>query len=170
MKRGTRAEVSLYIEASPMQLYDLVSDVRRMGEWSPECRSCAWTGGASGPVADARFTGTNRRGLVRWRTKLQVVTARQGDEFAFVKLGHDQTKWTYRFEPRGGGTIVTESFELQHDLPWHIAFIERRVIGIKDRRADLESGMRTTLQRLKRAAEGDSNHTLSGRPGKQIDR
>jgi hypothetical protein len=153
MKRGTRGEVSLYVEAPPEKLYGLVSDIQRMGEWSPECRACHWIGDTTAPVVGARFKGTNRRGLVRWTTELQIVTANPGREFAFAKPRNDDAKWTYRFEPQADGTTVTESFEMQADLPRHIAFIERRILGIKDRKADLEEGMRETLRRLKTAAE-----------------
>lgn len=163
MKRGAKGEASLTIDASPETLYDLVSDVRRMGEWSPECRDCRWVEGATKPVVGARFKGTNRRGLVRWTTDVQVLTADRGREFAFATRHSDQTRWTYRFEPQDGGTKVTESFELLADLRWYIALIERWFIGIKDRRADLEAGACATLQSLKRAAEGTPDTPSSAR-------
>lgn len=90
-----------------------------MGEWSPECRACEWTGESCAPVVGARFRGTNRRGLARWTTELRVVNAERGREFAFVTLrrGHQRTRRSYRFAPRGSGTTVTESFELLADMP-----------------------------------------------------
>lgn len=163
MKRGTKGVASLVIDASPETLYDLVSDVRRMGEWSPECRRCRWVGGATGPVVGARFKGTNRRGLVRWTQDVEVRVARKGREFAFVTCGSDPALWTYRFEPHDGGTTVTESFELLADLPLQFALIERWIMGIKDRKADLEAGMRATLERLKAAAENTSDTRPSTR-------
>lgn len=36
---------SVIIARSPGDLYDMVSDVTRMGEWSPVCRSCWWDEG-----------------------------------------------------------------------------------------------------------------------------
>jgi hypothetical protein len=39
------------------------------------------------------------------------------------------------------------------DLPWYISFGERSVMRIKDRKADLEAGMRRTLERIKTVAE-----------------
>ena len=42
MKAGTRGLALTEVWASPSQLYDAVSDVRRMGEWSPECQRCEW--------------------------------------------------------------------------------------------------------------------------------
>jgi hypothetical protein len=121
----------------------------------PECRRCEWIGGANGPAIGARFKGTNQHGVARWSTKPRVVTADEGREFAFV-VGHlwrDMTKWTYRFEPQGDGTTVTESFEMLADLPWYFLLSDRVLMGVKDRKSDLEANMRETLRRLKSAAE-----------------
>jgi hypothetical protein len=129
-----------------------------MGEWSPECRSCEWVGGATGPAVGARFKGSNRRGFARWSTKPRVVVADPGREFAFVvnHLGRGMTKWSYRFEPVSERAKITESFELLRDLPWYFRVADRMVMGIADRKADLEAGMQETLQRIKAAAEGQS--------------
>ena len=155
MKAGTRGLVSTEVSASPSQLYDAVSDVRRMGEWSPECQRCEWIDGAVGPAVGARFKGSNRRGVVRWSTTPRVVVADIGREFAFVTghRGRDMTKWTYRFDPVVYGTTVTESFEMLSDMPWYYRFADRYLMGVKDRTADLVSNMGATLQRLKTATE-----------------
>jgi hypothetical protein len=158
MKQGTIGQATTQIEASPAALYDLVSDVRRMGEWSPECRSCKWIDGATGPAVGARFKGTNARGPARWSTKPKVVVADPGREFAFVTefRGRDAVKWSYRFEPAASGTTVTESFEILMDLPKFFAVFERIFMGVKDRKADLEQNIAETLQRLKSVAERDA--------------
>jgi hypothetical protein len=142
----------------PEKLYDMVSDVTRMGEWSPETVRCRWIAGASGPAVGARFKGTNRRGVVRWNTRPEVVAAEPGREFAFITRGMGPaTRWTYRFEPApDGGSDVTESFEMEQDLPWYIAAVDRYGMGIKDRKADLETGMQRTLDRIKATAEGSA--------------
>jgi Polyketide cyclase / dehydrase and lipid transport len=157
MKAGTTGEATVHIAVNPDKLYDLVSDVRRMGEWSPECTRCEWLDGASGPAVGARFKGTNKRGLFSWSTKPKVVTADPGRAFAFTTahMGRDMTKWSYRFEPAGDGAAVTESFEILADIPWYFTLGER-LMGVKDRKADLEAGMRATLDRLKVAAEGSA--------------
>jgi hypothetical protein len=36
MEKGTTGEVRVHVDATPGELYDMVSDVTRMGEWSPE--------------------------------------------------------------------------------------------------------------------------------------
>jgi uncharacterized protein YndB with AHSA1/START domain len=161
MKKGTRGEAHVHVSAPPEKLYDLVSDVTRMGEWSPENVKSEWIDGATGPTVGARFKGSNKNKLARWTTKPRVVAAEPGKEFAFVVpaiVGNkDLTKWTYRFEQdAGGGTGITESFEIVNDLPWYINFGDRYVLGIKDRKADLEHAMQKTLGCIKKAAEGSA--------------
>jgi hypothetical protein len=160
MKKGTRGEARIHVSAPPEKIYELVSDVTRMGQWSPETAKAEWIGGATGPAVGARFKGTNRNKFMRWTTKPRVVAA-DGREFAFVVPAivgsKDLTKWTYRFEPASdGGTDVTETFEIMNDLPAYINFGDRYILGIKDRKADLEQGMAKTLERIKKAAEGSA--------------
>jgi hypothetical protein len=156
MKKGTRGEAAIRVEAPPGDVYALVSDVTRMGEWSPETTSADWVDGATGPEVGARFKGRNRHGLARWSTTPRVVAADPGREFAFTTtwLGKDNTRWTYRFEPDGSGTRVTESFEMLVDVPWYFTTSERWLMKVKDRKADLEAAMAETLERLKVAVEG----------------
>jgi hypothetical protein len=161
MKKGTSGAASLHVNVPPEKLYELVSDVTRMGEWSPETVRCRWLDGATGPAVGARFQGTNRRGFIRWSTKPRVVAAEPGREFAFVVnlviFQREMTKWRYQFERTAdGGTDVTESFEMMNDLPWYISFSERRLMGIEDRKADLEAGMQRTLERIKAVVEGSA--------------
>lgn len=157
VKEGANGRASVHVQASPEELYALVSDVTRMGEWSPETVRCEWLGGATGPAVGARFKGSNRRGIMRWSTKPRVVAAEPGREFAFVAglmmFNRDMTKWRYQFEAAAdGGTDLTESFEMVDDVPWYVSLGER-IMGIEDRKADLEAGMQSTLERIKAAAE-----------------
>jgi uncharacterized protein YndB with AHSA1/START domain len=156
VRAGTRGEASVRIAAAPEKVYELVSDVTRMGEWSPETTSADWVDGATGPAVGARFRGRNRNGVARWSTTPRVVAAEPGREFAFVTrwLGRDMTKWAYRLAPDGDGTRVTESFEMIIDVPWYFTASERWLMGVKDRKADLEANMAKTLEGLKAAVEG----------------
>ena len=89
------------VAASPLVLSRLVSDVTRMGEWSPENTSCRWLGGATTPSVGARFKGTNRRGWRRWSTTCTVTEAEPGRRFAFdVRSGPLAiSSWSYEFVP-----------------------------------------------------------------------
>lgn len=155
MQQGAGAEAHVHIEAPPEIVYRVVSDVTRMGEWSPETVKCEWIDGAEGPAVGARFKGSNQRGIARWSTKPKVVAADPGREFAF-EVDTD-VRWTYRFEAEGTGTRVTESFEMLRDLRWYYAFAERWVMRIKDRRADLQHGMTVTLERIKGVVESEAS-------------
>jgi hypothetical protein len=156
MQQGTTVEAHERIDASPETIYDLVADVTRMGDWSPECVSCEWIEGATGPTVGARFRARNRHGLARWSNKPRVIAADRGHEFGFVAVdpfGHDMTRWIYRMEPADTGTTVTESFEMVRTIPLYIRLYDRWVMGVKDRKADLEANMRATLSKIRTAAE-----------------
>ena len=155
MQKGTSAEADVHIDAPPEIVYGVVSDVTRMGEWSPETVKCEWLDGAVGPAVGARFKGTNKRGFMRWSTKPTVVGADPAREFAF-EVDID-VRWTYRFDADGTGTRLTESFEMLRDLRWYYAAAERWLMRVKDRRADLERGMTVTLERIKRAVESGAS-------------
>jgi hypothetical protein len=153
MQKGEGAAVSVHMDAPPERVYTVVTDVSRMGEWSPETTKCEWIDGATGPAVGARFKGTNKRGILTWSTKPKVVAADPGREFAF-DVGED-TRWTYRFEAEGTGTKVTESFEMLRDLRWYYALVEKWIMRVKDRKADLERSMGVTLDRIKKVVESD---------------
>jgi len=154
VKQGTRGEARLHVNASPEELYEMVADVTRMGEWSPETVRCRWLGEATRPAVGVRFKGWNRRGIARWTTTPVVVSAEPGREFAFETA---DTRWTYRFEPASdGGTELTESFEMTKNEPLHVVLVGRYLLRIKDRQADLETAMTQTLGRIKAAAKGQA--------------
>ena len=67
MSTHTHSE-SIVIARSPEDLYDLVSDVPRMGEWSPICKACWWDEGASAAVG-SWFTGRNETPERTWETR-----------------------------------------------------------------------------------------------------
>ena len=153
----TQDSEQLVINATPEHIYDLVADLPRMGQWSPECQRVEWEGGASGPAPGARFVGHNRggpRGLLRWSRHGRVLAADPGREFAFVteEGGRESTVWRYRFEPVDGGTRVTESYEVKRIPAW------ARIVDIPtNRHRELLEGMRHTLEQLKTRAEAAEN-------------
>lgn len=145
---------SIVIARSPEDLYDLVSDITRMGTWSPVCKACWWDEG-SGPEVGAWFTGRNELPDRTWETRSQVVAADRGHEFAFV-VGDSWTRWSYAFMPVEGGTELTESWNF---LPGGIAMFEGRFgadseAQIADRLELAKKGIPTTLAAIKREAEG----------------
>lgn len=144
---------TVQVAAPAQRVWELLSDVRRMGEWSPETIRAEWISGATGPAVGARFRGYNKR-KASWRTTCTVTTAEPGREFAF-DVGRD-TRWRYAFTSDGdGGCQVTESFEILR-VPGAIGrWLTGLGTGVPwvEREADLRAGMRETLRRLKAAAE-----------------
>src|ERR1051326_3987451 len=102
---GLHREASIAINASPEAVYDLVSDLPRMGEWSPENIGGEWQNGGSGKGGH-RFIGHKRAGERTWSAPVLVTVAERGRCFEFV-IGPDggpYVRWTYRLEPSGAGT------------------------------------------------------------------
>ena len=146
--------MTVHFAAPPAEVWELVSDVTRIGEFSPETFEARWLGGASGPQAGARFRGhvrRNGRGPVYWTT-CKVTASEPGREFAFAVNGPGEVvvnTWRYQLTPSGDGTDVTESFELPgstlNRLYWRLA-------GRARMRTNL-NGMRVTLEKMKVIAE-----------------
>jgi uncharacterized protein YndB with AHSA1/START domain len=156
--RKAHDSVSVDIAAPPERVYELVSDITRMGEWSPECIRCASTKGATGPVVGARFKAVNKAGRGPAWFNTPVVTVAEPDrEFAFSRSGPGigSYTWRYVFEPTATGTRVTESFDAERPLGKVMTWLTMKWTGSQDRDADLHSGMTTTLARIKAAAESD---------------
>lgn len=152
---GEAAEVSVQVAASPEAVYALVSDLPRMGEWSPECYRCTWLGGATEAAEGARFKGFNRIGIRRWTTHGTVITAKPGETFTFDvdSIGNQPvSRWSYRIAAQPDGTCtVTETWEDRRG--WLIKFLGGIASGVTDRGTHNTDGMRATLERIKATAE-----------------
>ena len=135
-------QATIHINATPDVVFALVSDVTRMGEWSPETTACEWVDGATGPTIGAKFKGTNKMGFYKWSTTPVVTEHSPGTLFAFDAGG---TEWRYSFTASNGGTSVTESFVITSTLS--------KLYSIGPRRAMLIRAMQQTLERIKTAAE-----------------
>jgi hypothetical protein len=156
--RPLGGEVSVWMDASPDEVWALVSDVTRIGEFSPETFEARWTRGSSGPEVGATFAGHVKRngvGPTYW-SPCRVTACVPDEQFEFV-VGSDSVavnNWGYRLEPQGGGTLVTEYFRLEPSLYLRSYWT---LLGRLRGRTN-ETGMRTTLERMKAVLDG------SGRP------
>lgn len=142
------------IGAPPERVYDLLADVTRMGQWSPECVSCRWTGRHHGPEVGARFRGTSRNGWRRWSTLSTVVAATPSRTFSFeVRYFRlPVATWRYDFHATDdGGTRLIESVEDRRGPL--LRALSPLITGSPDRARRNTETMRTTLGRLKVAAE-----------------
>jgi hypothetical protein len=145
--------VTVHMAAPPDRIWDLVSNVTRIGSYSPETFEAEWLDGATGPALGARFRGhvkRNGKGPVYWTT-CTVMACEPGREFAFG-VGNSEKPlnvWRYRLEPAGEGTDVTESFQLADTAGLRLYWA---VLGWARGRTN-RNGMRTTLERIKAEVE-----------------
>ena len=147
------------IGASAETVYDLVANLTRMGEWSPENTGGEWLDGATEPAVGARFKGRNKR-KAGWSTTAVVTEAERGRALAFAvgrNAPHEpDTRWRYTFAalPQGGCT-VTETCEIVKQPGWVGRRLNKLATGLSwsERPADLVTGMEQTLRCLKTTAE-----------------
>src|SRR3954454_13673555 len=114
--------VTVNMAAPPEKVWSLVSDVTRIGEYSPETFEGKWIDDATGPAVGAKFRGhvkRNGKGPTYWTTCV-VTECEPNRVFAFA-VGPTPEKalnsWRYELQPNGDGTDVTESFRLTPTLP-----------------------------------------------------
>jgi len=144
------------IAAPAEQVWVMVADVTRMGEWSPESEGATWLGGATGAVPGARFRGANRNGKKQWNTLCTVVDADPGQRFAFrVTVGGLKVaQWAYALDPTPTGCRVTETWTDQRGQL--VKSLGKPVSGVGDRAAHNRQTMERTLAQLAAAAESSA--------------
>lgn len=145
--------VTVHMAAPPAEVWALVSDVTRIGEFSPETFEAEWLEGATGPAEGARFRGhvkRNGKGPVYW-TECEVVAAETEKEFAFKVLvgGTSVNRWGYVLTPSAGGTDVTESYAMTPNLMTRAYWL---ALGWARGRTN-RKGMQQTLERIKAVVE-----------------
>lgn len=142
--------------APPERVWVLVSDVTRIGEFSPETFEAQWIRGATGPAVGAQFKGHVKRngvGPTYW-TVCTITECEPGRSFEF-SVGSDSmtlNNWGYRLDAENDGTRVTEYFRLSTSLSLRVYWL---LLGRLRGRTN-ERGMRTTLERMKAVVEGES--------------
>ena len=149
----TEDQVELVIEADAELLYEMVSTFLASASGAPNAS------GSTGRVMSRcrsraqRSTATTRSGRGAASATHATVgcsSADRGKEFAFItdEGGRESTLWRYRFEPTANGTRVTEGYEVRWIPTW------ARILDVPlNRHKELVANMRTTLHRLKVAAE-----------------
>jgi hypothetical protein len=153
---------SIMVACPPEAVYEMVSDITRMGEWSPVCKACWWDDG-DGPRPGAWFTGRNELPERTWETRSQVVVAERGREFAFA-VGGSWARWGYTFAGVDGETLVTESWEFLPDgiARFHTRYGDDAEAQIANRAEAARLGIPATLAAIKKAAESSGTAAESG--------
>ena len=142
----------LIARATTGDVYAAISDVARMGEWSPEGRGVPGPDGAL--TVGARFGGSNRNGWFRWSTSCSVAVADPGREFAFHVsfAGRAVARWSYVLEQEGDGVRVRETWSDARGQAMVLAGVVGT--GVRDRSAHNARTMTATLDAMSRALAG----------------
>lgn len=145
---------SVDINATPQQVYALVSDPTRMGEWSPENKGGRWLEGEPGTVG-AVFEGDNELGERQWSTQRDVTVADPAKCFEWVvarNQGGPYIAWRYEIEPGSadGTSVLTEVWDVVKMPPTLGKLTDEQMNG---RKAQIVDGMTKTLAGIKATAE-----------------
>ena len=138
------------INAPASKVWALISDFRRMPEWSPQCR---WMK-PFGPLRQGtRTLNFNRRNRMFWPTTCTVVEVIPEKKLAF-RVNANRSIWSYELESNGEGTRVIESRHAENGVS---AFSNLTVNALFGGTANFErelvDGMNASLAKIKAAAE-----------------
>ena len=109
----TTGSTSIKLNATPAEVWEIITDLDRIGELSPECFKSEWEPGAAKLTPGARFRGTNRQGDFEWETTCMVIGAIPEEEWTFSvdAPSGPATIWRYLISPTDDGCEVTETFD-----------------------------------------------------------
>jgi uncharacterized protein YndB with AHSA1/START domain len=147
----TPVSVSVEINAPVEKVWAMITDLPRMGEWSPENQGGEWADGATGPAVGATFKGKNGNGKKNWSTSVKVnaLEAERKFSFGLLVFGKNWCDWVYEIEPTATGCSVTHSWI---DHRGSVArFLGKVVSGVADRATHNKKNMEVTLQNLAKA-------------------
>lgn len=143
-----RAEID--IDAPVSTVWNLIADISRMPQWSPQCRMMK----ALGPLRPGtRTVNLNRRHLLFWPTTSTITAVRHQRELSF-RVNTNNTVWSYQLEPQQSGTQVTLSRHAENGTrALSILTIKAVLGGTAQFERELLAGMNLSLKRIKAAAE-----------------
>ncbi len=108
-------EQSIEIAAPVAEVWALVSDVRRMPEWSPQVTSTRLRSGFETCELGAQFTNRNAYGELEWTTHAEIVRFEPERELAF-RVEENWAIWSFHLSTSGDGTLLTQRRELPDGL------------------------------------------------------
>lgn len=153
MRSQPPVSVTRDIAASPEKIWEMVTDLPRMGEWSPENQGGSWAKGATGPAVGATFRGRNKNGKKVWSTSVKVNACDAPRRFSFGLMvgGKNWCDWVYDIEPTATGSRVTHSW-VDHRSKFSQK-LGKWVSGVADRAAHNKANMEVTMDNLAKAAQ-----------------
>ena len=143
-------QAEIEIAAPPAKVWSLVSDLRQMPRWSPQCRLMK----SFGPLRQgAKTVNLNRRGFLFWPTTSQITEFIPGQKLAF-RVNENHTVWSYELEPTEAGTRLVETRRAENGTTAVSNFLVGKFMGgVPGFEEELIAGMNLSLRRIKAAAE-----------------
>ncbi len=148
-------EAEIEVEAPVETVWRVVSDLRTMGERSPETVRMVIT---RRPRVGSRGVNVNRRGAVVWPTTTRITRwkppSHDGTAALAFHVGPTDVEWSYELTPTDGGTRVVERrSSLPRPSPV-VRWTARYLLGGSEQHdVELLDGMHRTLAALKAQAE-----------------
>lgn len=145
-------EASIEVAAPPERVWELVSDLRNMPRWSPQCRKTIVRGGVM--REGAKLINLNRRGLLVWPTQAMVTELVPERRIAF-RIKENWTVWSFELSATpDGGTRVLQRREAPRGISDVSVKLTKAVLGgVEEFTTELQQGMHQTLARIKQDAE-----------------
>lgn len=143
-------QTQIDIDAPVDKVWELITDTRRMPEWSPQCRIMK----PLGPLRQGtRTLNVNRRKRLYWTTTSTITELVPQRKFAF-RVNTNNTIWSYELEPTATGTRVVESRHAENGVKPMSNFLVKSLFGgVPSFEDELVDGMNASLARIKAAAE-----------------
>jgi uncharacterized protein YndB with AHSA1/START domain len=148
-------EVSADVAATPAQVWKVLGDPTRTGEWSHECHTVEWLDGHDRLAIGAKFRGRNRARQMRWARTCTITELEPERLLVFRTSGGyppDSTEWRFRLAPGAdGGTRITQSYRIIA-MP---RYLELAIVLLLPPHRDRRPALAEDLVRLGRVAAAD---------------
>ena len=152
---GTRmaraGQVEVDVPASPDQVWAVLADVTRIGEWSHECKTARWLDGAGSAAVGTRFQGANKASLIRWSRPCTITELEPARRLVYRTDGGlmgDATEWAFSLDSTESGCRIVQGYEIIR-LPRAAEWL---VLKMVPQHLDRSGALREDLERLGRVA------------------
>lgn len=143
-------EATIDIAASPDKVWAVVSNLKRMPEFSPQCVRMVPLGA---PKAGTWVLNLNTDGKKYWPTTARIVRFEPNQAFAF-KINENRSIWSYTLEATETGTRLVERRDVPNGTSW---FSRKSIDAALGGEAPFEEalirGMHETLGKIKTVVE-----------------
>ncbi len=157
---GFQLAETIRIDAPQQEVWNLITDVNRMVEFSPELVQVEWLDEPAEPQPGARFAGKSKIGGFEWTRNCTIVEAREPRLFSYEVYDEAdefaQSRWSFEITEDGDATILRQRFSHVPDGRSTIRSMAEaepdRADEIVAERADvLQQAMHQTLEMIRDA-------------------